>query len=157
MALDFDLMKENTSPMEQQAADIDRTFPKQAQESWSNPTQLDDPASAGIGALDPTGSIRADVFAHVLGTVDLHTLRRHHLSLAMAVVELAADAASPFPWTHDDPTVALLRAAAKLSLTAPEATSSAAAFLVDQLAAPVPNVPEHTARCGTPSDLSVGL
>ena len=76
---------------------------------------------------------RADDFGRAIGTVDLDTLRHHHLALAMAVIELAADAGRPLPWSHDDPTVALLRAVAKLSLAAPGATSSAAADLLDQL------------------------
>lgn len=100
---------------------------------------------ANIGQLDhilPNGplptspgrsQIRADAFAHELGAVELDTARDHHLALAMAVIEFAVDAGAPLPWSHDDPTVALLRAAAKLSLTAPHATSSAAADLVERL------------------------
>lgn len=70
---------------------------------------------------------------HVLCSVDLDQVRTHHLALAMAVIELANDCGSPFPWTHDDPTIALLRAAAKLSFSNPNATSSAAADLVERL------------------------
>ena len=97
----------------------------------SNPSELDQPTSAPDGvefvARIPA---RADEFVRSVAPLDLDTLRAHHLELAMAVIELAADAGSPLPWGHDDPTVALLRAAAKLALTAPSATSSAAADLI---------------------------
>ncbi len=76
---------------------------------------------------------RADALAVAVGSVDVETMREHHLALAMAVIELAADADRPLPWSHDDPTVALLRAAAKLALVTPGATSSAAADLLAQL------------------------
>jgi hypothetical protein len=69
-------------------------------------------------------------------------MRDHHLALAMAVIELAADGERPLPWSHDDPTVALLRAAAKLALTAPQATSSAAADLLQRLEIDAPADPE---------------
>jgi len=99
--------------------------------SWSNSTTLDQAAGD-----EPAGSrprARADALAVAIGSVDVETMRDHHLALAMAVVELAADGGRPLPWSHDDPTVALLRAAAKLALTAPESTSSAAADLLARL------------------------
>lgn len=85
--------------------------------------------------IDPKDLPRVSVgvLNEALSFADLDEVRTHHLALAMAVIELAHDAGSPFPWTHDDPTIALLRAAAKISLTHPEATSSAAADLVERL------------------------
>ncbi len=81
--------------------------------------------------------LRADELNHVLSAHDVASLQPHHLALAMAVIEFAADAGeagrTPLLWSHDDPTVALLRAAAKLSLTTPHATSSAAYELAEQL------------------------
>lgn len=82
---------------------------------------------------------RADTLAAAIGSVEVETMRDHHLALAMAVIELAADGGRPLPWSHDDPTVALLRAAAKLALTSPDATSSAAADLIARLALTPPD------------------
>lgn len=88
-------------------------------------------------AIHPTVLPRASSaeLNSALCAVEIDEAREHHLALAMAVIELAADAGSPFPWGHDDPTIALLRAAAKLSLTSPDATSSSAADLVERLTA----------------------
>lgn len=81
----------------------------------------------------PPPGARADSLARTIGAAPLDTLRDHHLTLALAVIELADAADRPLPWSTDDPTVALLRAATKLALDAPEATSPAAAQLIEDL------------------------
>lgn len=100
-------------------------------QTWSNSPALDQADQAG--SADPRPRARADALAVAVGSVDVETMREHHLALAMAVIELAADGGRPLPWSHDDPTVALLRAAAKLALTSPAASSSAAADLLARL------------------------
>lgn len=111
--------------------------PASAPNQWSNSNSVDhdpsSPPSAPAQSPDTRPRARADALAAAIGGVDIETMRDHHLALAMAVIELAADGERPLPWSHDDPTVALLRAAAKLALTAPEATSSAAADLLQRL------------------------
>ncbi len=97
-------------------------------DTWSNSSALDQDDDATSAGSRPRA--RADALAAAIGSVEVETMRDHHLALAMAVIELAADGGRPLPWSHDDPTVALLRAAAKLALTTPEATSSAAADLL---------------------------
>ncbi len=98
---------------------------------WSNSSALDQDDDATSAGSRPRA--RADALAAAIGSVEVETMRDHHLALAMAVIELAADGGRPLPWSHDDPTVALLRAASKLALTTPGATSSAAADLLAQL------------------------
>lgn len=73
--------------------------------------------------------------AGMVGPLDLDQLRPHHLTLVVAVAELARDAGIDWPWGPDDPVVALLRALAKLSIVAPEATSEHAARLAADLSA----------------------
>ena len=51
----------------------------------------------------------------------------------MALIELARSAGRDWPWGHDDPLVALLRAVAKLSIQAPCSASPTAARLVAAL------------------------
>lgn len=113
--------------------------PSPESEVWSNSAEVDhghtSPPSAPALSPDTRPRARADALAATIGRLDVNTMREHHLALAMAVIELAADGDRPLPWSHDDPTVALLRAAAKLALTAPEATSSAAADLLERLEA----------------------
>jgi hypothetical protein len=46
--------------------------------------------------------------------------------MTAVMAELAEDAELGWPWTHDDPTVAVLRAFARLSLIAPDAASERA-------------------------------
>ena len=104
-------------------------------ETGSKSLQLDPQGPRSALTAPALPRVRADALSGALAGAELDDLRDHHLALAMAVIELASDAGTPFPWTHDDPTVALLRAAAKLSITAPDATSSAAADLVNQLGA----------------------
>jgi len=99
---------------------------------WSNSSALDQDDDATSASSRPRA--RADALAAAIGSVEVETMRDHHLALAMAVIELAADGGRPLAWSHDDPTVALLRAASKLALTTPGATSSAAADLLAQLA-----------------------
>ncbi|MGH1489501.1 MAG: hypothetical protein ACRBK7_08940 [Acidimicrobiales bacterium] len=99
----------------------------------SNFAQLDHSQPRPTVEPEALPRARADALGQALGHLNLDELRDHHLALAMAVIELAADAGSPLPWTHDDPTVALLRAAANLALTSPDATSSAAADLIERL------------------------
>lgn len=77
--------------------------------------------------------ITARALNDVLAFREIGELRVHHLAVAMAVIELNQDAGVPAIWTHDDPTVALLRVAARLSLTHPDAVSSAAAELAASL------------------------
>ncbi len=101
-------------------------------DTWSNSSALDQDDDATSAGSRPRA--RADALAAAIGSVEVETMRDHHLALAMAVIELAADGGRPLPWSHDDPTVALLRAASKLALTTPGATSSAAADLLAQLA-----------------------
>lgn len=81
----------------------------------------------------PTSTARE--LAAAVGQLDLESLRKHHLALLLAVAELAGDAGTDWPWSPDDPTVALLRAVAKLSLDAPDASSPHAAALIAALGA----------------------
>ena len=98
-------------------------------------TPSDQSNSRRLDQIEVAPSRRATAvdFGRTIGSLDLDTLREHQLAVAMAVIELAADAQHPFPWSHDDPTVALVRAAAKIALTAPDSTSSAAADLIERL------------------------
>ncbi len=98
---------------------------------WSNSSALDQGEEGRLAGSRPRA--RADALAAAIGSVEVDAMRDHHLALAMAVIELAADGGRPLPWSHDDPTVALLRAAAKLALTSPAAHSSAAADLLARL------------------------
>ena len=119
-------------------------------QSWSTSSSLDHTTDTATDTVPDTVTdtviaggadrprVRADALSRAIGAVEIDAVRQHHLALAMAVVELAADAGAPLPWSHDDPTVALLRAVAKLSLTAPGATSSAASDLLDRLALDAP-------------------
>ena len=108
-------------------------FPHITESEQSNFSGLDHAAPSEV---DPGRAERerADVFARSVGSASLDTLRDHHVALAMAVIELAHDAGRPLPWSTDDATVALLRAAAKLAIDTPHATSAAAADLVGRLA-----------------------
>ena len=91
---------------------------------WTTPDALDDEAPSTATARE---------LALTIGRLDLDDLRRHHLQLALAVAELSAGAGVPWPWTADDPTVALVRAVAKLSIVAPDVVGDAAGQLVDRL------------------------
>jgi hypothetical protein len=71
--------------------------------------------------------------AHALGQRNLDELRGCQPELAAAVAELAAAAGRAWPRGPDDPVVALLRALAKLSLDAPDASSTYAARLLASL------------------------
>jgi hypothetical protein len=62
----------------------------------------------------------------VVGHLDLEVARLHHVEMTTVIAELAEDAKMDWPWTHDDPTVAVLRAFARLSLAAPNAVSERA-------------------------------
>lgn len=96
----------------------------------SNQRELDYMTTEVVSSVKATALALNDALAFR----DLGEARPHHLALAMAVIELSQDAGLPALWTHDDPTVALLRAAAKICQTHPEAASSAAAELVTCLA-----------------------
>ena len=78
----------------------------------------------------------ARALCEALAPLELDELREHHLTLAMAVAELSQSAGRAWPWGPDDPTVALLRAVAKLALDAPQATSQHAARLQAATAGP---------------------
>jgi hypothetical protein len=71
--------------------------------------------------------------ALAIGHLDLEMVHEHHLDLLIAVADLADAAGCGWPWGHDDPTVALVRAVAKLALVAPGARSEHAAALVATL------------------------
>lgn len=96
----------------------------------SNSAKLDYSASE----VDPSPKITARALNDALAFCELDEIRLHYLALVMAVIELSQDAGLPAIWTHDDPTVALLRVAARLSLTHPDAESSAAAEFTSRLA-----------------------
>ncbi len=123
----------NTSPMthqiDQRIPEIDATL----SDEWSNLDLLAHIQPQVAQQNGPSARVSARALNTVLGSLEIDAVREHHLTLAMAIIELSAEAASPLPWSHDDPTIALLRAAAKLSLISPEASSSAAALLVDRL------------------------
>lgn len=121
--------------MTQPTAQLSNAHSDSLSEMGSKRLQLDPQTPRVTSTAPALPRVRADALSGALAGAELDTLRDHHLALAMAVIELASEAGTPFPWTHDDPTIALLRAAAKLSITAPDATSSAAADLVNQLRA----------------------
>lgn len=79
-------------------------------------------------------ALTARDFVASVGSVDVDVLRDHHLDLAAVTAELARDTAMDWPWTPDDSTVALLRALARIAITAPEATSQRASALRDRIA-----------------------
>jgi len=91
--------------------------------NWTTtePFQTDEPSTARQLAL-------------AIGPLDLDTIRNHHLELTLAVSELASNAGKPWPWTADDPTVALVRALARLAVLAPDTRADAAGRLVERLA-----------------------
>lgn len=119
--------------MHQLTAPINEDIASNSIQEGSNGGELDHYQSRPTVAESALPRVQADALARAVAGVGLDTLRERHLALAMAVIELAADAGAPLPWSHDDPTVALLRALAKLAITSPDATSSAAAGLIDQL------------------------
>ena len=80
-----------------------------------------------------TGTQTAQSLAAALGVLELDDLRHHHIELTSATAELARAAGRDWPWGHDDPTVAVLRALAKLAILAPDATSERADHLCRQL------------------------
>lgn len=80
-----------------------------------------------------TPSMTAAEICRALGGVDLGVARRHHVEVATVVAELAEDARMNWPWTHDDPTVALLRALARISIVAPGSTSPKAESLFQSI------------------------
>lgn len=84
------------------------------------------PAPSPDGEL-PRATARELVDA--LADVGVDDLRDHHLALVLAVAEISQEAGAHWSWGPDDPTVALLRAAAKLALDSPEASSIHAARL----------------------------
>lgn len=88
------------------------------------------PASTTHPEIGPETPIDVRTLARRLGPLSPDSLRECHALLVMAVLELSEDAGKRWPWGIDDPTVALLRAVAKLSLVAPEATSATAAQLI---------------------------
>ena len=96
----------------------------------SNPQKLDHDRH-GV-ASSPKATARE--LNDALALRGLSEIRPHGLALAMAVIELNQNAGLPARWTHDDPTVALLRVAAKLCLAHPDASSTAAADLIERLA-----------------------
>jgi hypothetical protein len=79
-----------------------------------------------------------------LARLEMNDMRRHHVELVAATADLARAARLDWPWTHDDPTVAVLRALSKIALLAPEATSPRATALRQQLANPHTAVPSKT-------------
>jgi hypothetical protein len=79
-----------------------------------------------------------------LARVELDDLRHHHVELVAATADLARAARLDWPWTQDDPTVAVLRALSKIAIIAPGATSPRAAALGRQLANHEPAAPSET-------------
>jgi len=110
---------------------------------WSNIAKLDQPLDREVDCLKcqetTVSRISALALNDALAFAELADVRVHHLALAMAVIELTQDAGVRALWTVDDPTVALLRAAAKLARTNPQAMSGAAAGLAHRLAGANPN------------------
>lgn len=91
--------------------------------------QVDPTATHNKTPTNEPGRDTASELIQTLGRVEIDDLRSHHVTLVIAVAELSRDAGLDWPWGPDDPTVALLRAAAKLAIDAPEAASEHAAFL----------------------------
>jgi hypothetical protein len=96
-----------------------------------------------------TATMTARDFAVSIGSVELDVLRAHHVDLAAVTAELARDAAMEWPWTPDDPTVALLRALARIAIAAPDATSHRATALRGQIGSPHRLTPDS--QCTLPS------
>lgn len=88
------------------------------------------------------GAMTARDVAGMVGGLDLDVLRAHHGGLAAVTAELAVDARMDWPCTADDPTVALLRALARIAIDAPEATSRQASRLHERFAGSCP-APAH--------------
>jgi len=82
----------------------------------------------------PIRTATAAEIGRLVANIDLDAARRHHVEMAAVVAELAHDADMDWPWTHDDPTVAVLRAFAKLALVAPHAVGPRAGALSESLA-----------------------
>ncbi|MFV0259123.1 MAG: hypothetical protein ACK5PP_11835 [Acidimicrobiales bacterium] len=103
------------------------------------------------------GAATARALVEVLAVRDLDELDRHRLDLAVAVAELSAAAGRDWSWGPDEPTVALVRAAAKLALVAPRAASTQAARLVRTLDEPTPTGPEGRDGRRRPGSNGLGL
>lgn len=96
-----------------------------------------------------TARMTARDFVLAVGSLDLAALRTHHVDLAAVTAELAKDAEMDWPWTPDDPTVALLRAIARIAIVAPDATSERATALRGQIVGSHRRAPGD--RCPHPS------
>lgn len=92
-----------------------------------------DGGAGRVRGINPTNA--QDLLAD-LARVDVDDLRHHHVELVGAVAELARAAGLDWPWTHDDSTIAVLRALSKIALIAPAATSPRAAAIRRRLAKP---------------------
>lgn len=94
-------------------------------------------------------SMTASEIGHVVGNLEPDEARRHHIEMTAVVAELARDADMDWPWTHDDPTVGLLRALALLAMLAPDAVSARASTLCRRIEAEA-NGTDRTVptRCG---------
>lgn len=80
-----------------------------------------------------TETASAKALAQAVGAHDLQDLQRHRPALAAAVTELALVTGNDGLRGQDDPVAVLLRVLARLSMTAPDATSTHAAGLIDAL------------------------
>ncbi|MFV0526546.1 MAG: hypothetical protein ACK5RL_18835 [Acidimicrobiales bacterium] len=82
------------------------------------------------------GSATVGQLVDALAHWSLDDLDHHRLDLAVAIAELSGAAGRRWSCGPDEPTVALVRAASKLAITAPGATSAQAARLVGVLTDP---------------------
>lgn len=87
------------------------------------------PAVVERAVDDELAAVSARELAQVLAKLEVDEIAQHHVELVTAVAELARSAGNDWPWTSDDPTVALLRAVAMLAINAPDVTSRRAGDL----------------------------
>lgn len=90
---------------------------------------LEAPTANSRSGESPVETMTAAEVNRLVGNLDLEVARRHHVELTTVMAELAHHAEIDWPWTHDDPTIAVLRAVATLSLVAPDAVSELASSL----------------------------
>ncbi len=91
------------------------------------------PAATVATPNDVPTCATAATIARAVGGRDLRELADWKREIAAVVIDLAANAGSDWPFGHDDPTVALLRALGRLALKNPDVTSDLGAQLIDAL------------------------
>ena len=95
---------------------------------WTSP-ELD---TAGPATRTPA---TAAAIAQAVGSRQLPELAGWHRELAAVVADLAVRTGSPWPFGHDDPTVALMRALSRFAVAHPDTTSELGSQLLDALTA----------------------